>query len=61
MSDFYTAALRKISIEGLATIVKDCEGRIGSHVAGGSPDDHYVERNIISMVQDELAKRHGNR
>ena len=48
-----------LSTEGLYALAQDCEQRIGSHVAGGMPNDIYVEgqRRILLAIQDELADR----
>lgn len=43
----------------LTALALDCEHRIGSHVAGGEPNEHYVEsqRAILLAIQEEMAKR----
>lgn len=59
MNAFIREGLKQLDERALFDLVKDCEARIGSHCAGGSPDDVYVQkqRAIITAVQNELNKR----
>lgn len=59
MSNYIINNLNNLSNEDLIYIVKDCESRIGSHVAGGMVNEEYVnsQREIISAVQDEFLRR----
>jgi hypothetical protein len=59
VTDLVAQGIPKLSIDQLIALVKDVEQRLGSHVAGGMPNDEYVkrQRNILSMVQEELIKR----
>jgi hypothetical protein len=61
MTDLVAQGISKLSNDQLVALAKDAEQRIGSHVAGGIPNDEYVarQRNILSMVQEELVKRRG--
>lgn len=59
MNNLIASSIPNLSDDLLIDLVKDCEARIGSHVAGGDPNEAYVEqqREIISLVQEEFAKR----
>jgi hypothetical protein len=59
MPDLVAQGIPKLSDNQLFALAKDAEQRIGSHVSGGMPNDEYVarQRNILSMVQEELIKR----
>ena len=52
-------SLKNLDALALYEVVKDCEMRIGSHVAGGDPNEVYVQkqRDIIAAVQKELESR----
>lgn len=52
-------AIPNLTNEALFILVKDCELRIGSHVAAGDSNPLYVEtqRKIIHLVQAELQNR----
>jgi hypothetical protein len=52
-------SIPNISNEGLISLAKDAEYRIGSHVAGGNPVDEYVKRqqDLLTAIQEELNKR----
>jgi hypothetical protein len=59
VTDLIAQGIPKLSNDQLVALAKDAEQRIGSHVAGGMPNGEYVarQRNILSMVQEELEKR----
>jgi len=46
-------------MENVSKLALECKHRIGSHVAGGEPNEHYVEsqREILLAIQEEMAKR----
>ena len=52
-------AIPNLTDEALCILAKDCELRIGSHVAAGDSNPLYVEsqRKIIHLVQEELLAR----
>lgn len=59
MNDFFASSIPNLTDDQLTALVQDCESRIGSHVAGGDPNEQYVEHQkmIIGLVQDELERR----
>ena len=59
MNDFFINSIPKLTDDQLMALVKDCESRIGSHVAGGDPNEQYVEHQkmIIGLVQEEFSNR----
>ena len=59
MNDFIKEGLKNLDNQALYDLVKDCELRIGSHVAGGFPNEGYVKKqqSIIEAEQNELNKR----
>lgn len=59
MNEFIASSIKGLSIDGLTLLVRDCEQRIGSNVAGGMPNETYIEnqKGIINLVQEELLTR----
>lgn len=59
MIDYWKDAIPNIPVEGLISLARDAEARIGSHVAGGNPVNEYVQRQqaLLELVQDELLRR----
>ncbi|MFB4260492.1 hypothetical protein ACE106_15220 [Shouchella clausii] len=59
MSDWIKSQLHSLTNDQLDALVKDVERRIGSHVAGGQEDKHYVakQRSILDAVQGEWERR----
>ncbi|MGE8079041.1 hypothetical protein [Peribacillus loiseleuriae] len=57
--DFISSQISRLSSIQLAELVKDAEYRIGSNVAGGSPNEIYInkQRGIIEAVEIELSSR----
>lgn len=59
MNSFILQGLKNLDTLALYEVIKDCEARIGSNIAGGEPNEHYVQkqRDIIEAVQKELESR----
>ncbi|GIN37821.1 hypothetical protein [Heyndrickxia oleronia] len=59
MNSLIENQIKTISIEGLYLVYKDATNRIGTHYAGGYPDQNYLAKQeaIISAVQEELKIR----
>ncbi len=57
--DLWKASIPTLATEGLYLLAKDAEARIGSHIAGGSPVDGYIEsqRHLLTLIQNELENR----
>lgn len=59
MNSLIANSIPNLTNDQLFELVRDCESRIGSNVAGGMADNMYVEkqRAIIDAVQKEFANR----
>ena len=59
MSILIESQIKSLRTEGLLLLVEDAEKRIGSHVAGGDPNEAYVQdqRYILDLVQEEFKRR----
>lgn len=59
MSDWIRSQLHSLTIDQLDALVKDVHQRIGTHVAGGQENTHYVakQRSILDSIQEELQQR----
>lgn len=55
----WKSQITQVPNEGLHSLAKDAEYRIGSHVAGGFPNQDYVEKQqtLLSLIQEELLRR----
>lgn len=59
MNTFIKSSLPSLNIEQLTDLIADSEQRIGSNVAGGDPNEAYVQqqREFIKMVYEEIEQR----
>ena len=59
MNQLIANSIGNLSEDALFMLVQDAEHRIGSHVAGGMPDENYVmqQQHILTLVQEELNSR----
>ena len=59
MKQLIANSIGNLSEDALFILVQDVEYRIGSHVAGGMPDENYLkqQQDILTLVQEELNSR----
>ena len=59
MNDSWRSGIPQLSTQSLIALAQDAEKRIGSHAAGGDPDEGYLEkqRYLLSLIQDEIGRR----